>query len=281
MANIYFVDGKFVEDSEAVFPINDLGLLRGYGCFDFMRTYNRRLIFLPDHILRLQRSAAAVGIDLPWNATEISQLVEETLQRNPPVESSVRILVTGGSSPDFITPQGRPRLAILVAPAAVYPASWYRDGAHILTVLHHRTLPEAKSTDYLRGILALAAAREKGAIEAVYCEPEGWVREGTTSNIFAVIGGRVVTPEVGVLIGITRQKVLGLLEEKLPCELREMHHRELVAADEVFITSTNRQIVPIVRVDEARIGDGRPGPATRSLMQAFADYTARLSATGA
>jgi branched-chain amino acid aminotransferase len=277
MANVYYVDGKYVPSSEAVFPINDLGLLRGYGCFDFMRTYNGKVIFIKDHVQRLFRSAQQIGIDLPVSETELIHLVEETLKRNPPVESNVRILVTGGSSPDFITPQGRPRMAIMVAPLSQYPATWYTDGAKIISVPHTRGIPEAKSIDYIRAILVLAEARQKGAIEAVYLDPDGWVREGTTSNIFAFIDGRLATPGTEILNGITRQKVLDLAEKTYPVDIREIHRSELATADEVFITSSNRLIVPIARVDEDVIGTGTAGPRTRAVMQAFTDYTTRLS----
>jgi branched-chain amino acid aminotransferase len=278
MTNVYYVDGKFVPAAEAAFPINDLGLLRGYGVFDFMRTYNGKVIFIQDHIQRLARSAREIGLEFPWPTAEIIRLVGETLQRNDAVESSVRILVTGGSSPDFITPQGTPRLAIMVAPLSRYPAAWYSEGAKVITVRHNRPIPGAKSIDYIRAILVLAEAREKSAIEAVYVDSQGWVREGTTSNIFAFFGGTLVTPGEGILSGITRQKVLGLAEGKYAVQVRELQRRELVAADEVFITSSNRLIVPIVQVDEDRIGAGKPGERTCTLMQAFADYTARLSA---
>jgi branched-chain amino acid aminotransferase len=277
MANVYYVDGKFVPDSEAVLPINDLGLLRGYGCFDFMRTYNGRVIFIKDHVQRLLRSAAQIGIDLPMSESELIELVKETLKRNPPVESNIRILVTGGASPDFITPQGRPRIAIMVSPFNPYPPAWYLEGTGVITVAHSRAIPCAKTIDYIRAIMVLAEARQKGAIEAVYVDSEGQVREGTTSNIFAFIGDRLVTPGTEILSGITRQKVLGLAEDKYPVDIRDIHRDELVHADEVFITSSNRLIVPIVRVDDEVIGTGRPGDRTRALMQAFVDFTDRLS----
>jgi branched-chain amino acid aminotransferase len=281
MANVYYLDGKFVPDGEAVFPIDDLGLLRGYGCFDFMRTYNGRVIFIREHVQRLLRSAAQIGIALPLSEEEWVRLVQETLQRNPPVESSVRILVTGGSSADFITPQGRPRIAVMVAPLHPYPPEWYRDGAGVITVASTRAIPGAKTIDYIRAILVLAEAREKGAIEAVYVDPEGHVREGTTSNIFAFIGDRLVTPGTGILHGITRQKVLGLAEETYSVAVRDIARDELLRADEVFITSSNRLIVPIVRVDDAVIGAGRPGERTRAVMQAFTLFTDRLAKSGA
>lgn len=281
MANVYYLDGRFVPDSEAVFPINDLGLLRGYGCFDFMRTYNGRVIFIRDHVQRLLRSAAQIGIELPLAEEGFVQLVRETLQRNPPVESSVRILVTGGSSTDFITPQGRPRIAIMVAPLSQYPREWYRDGAKVTTVACTRAIPGAKTIDYIRAIMVLAEARQKGAIEAVYVDAEGRVHEGTTSNIFAFIGDRLVTPGTDILSGITRQKVLELAKETYAVAIRDVSRDELLRADEVFITSSNRLIVPIVRVDDAVVGGGRPGERTRAVMQAFTAFTDRLSKSSA
>jgi len=277
MGQVYYVDGKFVPAGEAVFPIDDLGLLRGYGCFDFMRTYNGKVIFIRDHVKRLFNSAQQIGIALPFTEAEMIALIGDTLKRNPPVESSVRILVTGGSAPDFITPQGKPRIAVMVAPLHAYPAAWYTEGAKIITVPYGRAIPGAKSIDYIPAILVLAEARREGAIEAVYIDPDGGVREGTTCNVFAFINGRLTTPGADILNGVTRQKVLGLAEGVYPVDIREIPRAELVRADEVFITSSNRLIVPIVRVDQDAIGGGRPGERTRAIMRAFTEYTDRLS----
>jgi branched-chain amino acid aminotransferase len=278
MANTYYVDGKFVPDSDAALPLNDLGLLRGFGVFDFMRTYSGKPIFIADHLKRLSRSAAQIGIDLPWSESELAALVHEALGRNDHVESNVRIVVTGGPSPDFITPQGKPRLVIMVTPLSRFPEGWYADGAKIITVDHGRAVPGAKSTDYLRAIMVLAEARRQHAIEVVYTDPEGWVYEGTTSNLFAVINGRLVTPGERVLHGITRQKTIALAEKTAPVDVRNLQRHELFSADEVFITSSNRLIVPIVQVNEQRIADGKPGKRTRELMEAFSAYTAALAA---
>ncbi len=278
MANIYYVDGTFVPDSDAVLPINDLGILRGFGVFDFMRTYSGKLIFIGDHVRRLFRSASQVGLELPWTETELTELVRETLRRNDHPESNVRIVVTGGPSTDFITPQGKPRLVIMVTPLSRFPETWYTEGAKILTVDHERTIPGAKSTDYLRAIMVLTEAKRRNAIEVVYTDREGWVYEGTTSNIFAVINGRLVTPGERILYGITRQKTIGLAEKTAPVDVRNLQRHELLAAEEVFITSSNRLIVPIVQVNEDRIADGKPGRRTRELMEALAAWTAELAA---
>ncbi len=277
MGNVYYVDGKFVADSEAVFPINDLGLLRGYGCFDFMRTYQGKVIFIKDHVGRLFRSAREIGIELPWTETEIIDLVLETLRRNPPVESNIRVLVTGGPSADFITPQGKARMAIMIAPVSQYPPAWYADGAKIVTATHNRTIPAAKSIDYTRAIMVLSEARRKGAIEVVYMDSLGRVREGTTSNLFVFQGDTLVTPGENILHGITRQKILELAENRFPVQIRDITRAELASADEAFITSSNRKIVPIVQVDKDTIANGKPGAHTRALMQAYEEFTIRLA----
>jgi len=168
-----------------------------------------------------------------------------------------------------------------VAPLTQYPPEWYRDGAKVTTVACTRSIPGAKTIDYIRAILVLTEAHQQGAIEAVYVDAAGRVREGTTSNIFAFIGGRLVTPGADILNGVTRQKVLGLAEELCSVEVRDVSRDELVRADEVFITSSNRLIVPIVRVDEEIIGGGRPGERTRAVMQAFTAFTDRLAKSSA
>lgn len=281
MTNIYYVDGRFVSDEQAVLPLNDLGILRGYGVFDFMRTYGGRPIFARDHIRRLFRSAAQVGLALTWTEDELLGLVQETLRRNRHVESGIRLLITGGPSSDFITPLGSPRLVIMVTPLAPLPEALYRDGAAVVTVPHRRSLPGAKSTDYIRAILSLGEARRRQAIEALYTDGEGWVSEGTTSNVFAVSGGRLATPDEEILMGITREKVLALARDILPVDLRRLKRSDLLAAEEVFITSSSRMIVPVVRVDGEPIGAGRPGPVTRRLMEAFEAYTRGLAAAAA
>jgi branched-chain amino acid aminotransferase len=171
-------------------------------------------------------------------------------------------------------------MAIMVSALGAYPPAWYQEGAKIITVPYTRAIPGAKSIDYIRAMLVLAEARQKGAIEAVYVDPENRVREGTTSNIFAFIGDRLVTPGTGILNGITRQKVLGLAEGRYPVDIRDLRRDELIQADEVFISSSNRLIVPIAQVDDERIGGSRPGERTRAIMQAFADFTDRLSQSG-
>ena len=137
----YYVDGQFVPASEAVIPVDDLAIMRGFGVFDLLRTLNGKPLFLIEHIKRLEDSASRLGMTLPWPRQELIEVVMETLHRNSYQESNIRIVVTGGSSPDFITPQGRPRLLVLVTQAPQLPEWWYTDGVKIITFFSERSIP--------------------------------------------------------------------------------------------------------------------------------------------
>ncbi len=267
----YYVDGQFVGASEAVIPVDDLAIMRGFGVFDLMRTLNGKPLFLRQHIRRLEDSARRIGIRLPWTQKELTGIVLDTLQRNSFQESNIRIVVTGGSSPDFITPQGNPRLLVLVTRAPSLPEAWYTDGVKIITFFSERSIPGAKSIDYVAATIALKQAGDQGAIEAVYVDHKGHVLEGTTSNIFALINGTLITPGTGILSGITRKAVLDLAAKILPVDIRDLNLDELTSADEVFITGTNKMIVPVVQVDRRSIGSGRPGQTTKTLMQVLSE----------
>ena len=267
----YYVDGQYVAASEALIPVDDLAIMRGYGVFDLLRTLNGQPLFLKEHIQRLEDSARRIGIRLPWSQRELIDIVLGTVHRNSFQESNIRIVVTGGSSPDLITPQGKPRLLVLVTKAPTLPEDWYSNGVKIITFFSERSIPGAKSIDYVAATIALKQAREQGAIEAVYVDHKRHVLEGTTSNIFALSNGKLITPGTGILSGITRKAVLDLAAKTLPIDIRNLQLEALTSADEVFITGTNKMIVPVVQVDRSIIGDGHPGQVTQTLMRALSE----------
>jgi branched-chain amino acid aminotransferase len=263
---IYYIDGEFMPAESAVIPVDDLALMRGYGVFDYLCTYGGKPLHLKEHVGRLICSAAKIGLDLPWSEADILDIVEETLTRNDLVDANVRILITGGSSSDFITPEGRPRLLVLVTPVVPKPSEWYTQGVKIITFPSSRNIPGAKSIDYIPATMALGKAKKKGAIEALYVATDGQVRECTTSNIFAVKRGVVITPGAEILAGITRKSVIALAKVHHPVEIRDLSLDELLDADEAFITGSGKGLVPVIQIDETVIGDGRPGSVTRALM---------------
>ncbi len=271
---IYNIDGVFVPAEQAVLPIGDLAVLRGYGVFDFLRTYRGRPFALDAHIRRLQNSARLINLSCPWSLEEIRERVEQTLARNDYDEANIRLLITGGDSDDSITPGARPRLLILVTPLKNFPRSWYSDGVKIVTVDRTRYIPGAKSIDYIRAIMSLNQAKQEDAIEAIYVDADGRVLEGTTSNIFAVFAGTLRTPPEDILPGVTRDVLLSVAASQFPTELRTISREELYHADEVFLTSSNKEVLPVRQVDDRLIGRGCPGPVTAALMQLFAAHTA-------
>ncbi len=271
--SIYYIDGSFVQSDQAVIPVDDLAVLRGFGVFDLVRTYDGKPFFLKAHIERLRHSADEIGLHFPWTEKQIHDIVLETLKKNHHAESNIRLVVTGGSSPDFMTPQNKPRLLVLISHIPVLPAAWYSDGVKIITRVTERFKPGVKSINYIPATVALKEARKKGAIEAVYLDRQGFVLEGTTCNIFAFSGKTLITPGRDILSGITRQVVLDVAREYFEIQIRDISRKELLSAEEVFITGTNKGVVPVVQVDETTIGSGKPGPLTQQLIQSLAEHT--------
>lgn len=282
---LYYVNGRFLPAREAVVGVGDLGLVRGYGVFDVLRTYQRAPFALRRHLERLQRSAQQVDLPLPMTLEDLEQLVHECLARNaavePQLDVTIRLIVTGGASAGFMLPEAEPSLLILLAPVRNVPPQLYSAGAALITADIPRFMPSVKSINYIPAILGQKRARAAGAVEALYCTGAGVISECTTSNFFIVRNGGLITPNQDVLEGITRNVALELAADLGDVILRPILRRELSEVDEAFITSTTKEIMPIVRVDDIRIGSGRPGPYTQRLAELFracAGQTAQSSA---
>ena len=268
--DIYYVDGEFVEDGQAQISVNDLSVIRGFGVFDFLRTYNGVPFHLDGHLIRLERSARLIGLELPHSKAKIGEIVLETLKRNDHKESNIRLVVTGGLSLDGITPGKSPKLLVMVTSVKQMPPEWYSEGAKVITSHVDRFLPGAKSINYIPAIICQAEARSQRAIEAIYVDRNGYLLEGTTSNIFAFFGDTLVTPPCDrALPGITRQVVLELAEKEFTIVQRPFHKDEIRLLDEAFITSSVREIVPLAAIDSIKISDGKPGSRTQKIMELF------------
>ncbi|MGI9569208.1 MAG: aminotransferase class IV, partial [Desulfobulbia bacterium] len=259
---IYYIDGHYVDESEAVLPVTDLAILRGYAVFDFLRTYNGRPFHLEAHLRRLRNSATLIGLGCPWSLEDLVNIVDQTLAKNNNAESNIRLLITGGDSEDSISPGQNPRLLVMVRPVIPFPEIWYTEGIKIITARMNRYIPGAKSTDYIRAIVTLQDAQSAGAIESVYVNKADQVLEGTTSNLFIVRDNSVITPADEILPGITRDVLLDLLKQELPLELRPVSRQELLESDEVFMASSTKEVVPVVQVDDQNIGNRTPGPVS-------------------
>lgn len=276
MARAVSIDGLIVAPEDAKVSVYDRGFLYGDGVFETLRTYRGALFALDEHLDRLEASARAVGIPLPTSRAALERETVEALQAAGNTESTVRILVTRGQGPIGLDPAGAtsPLRVILVEPFTPPSAGVYREGVATVTVRTERAAdaaPAAKVTNYLAAMLALQRARAAGAQEALLLDAEGYILEGTTSNFFLVVEGELVTaPRTAILSGITRARVIALAGRLgLSVSYRGIGRNSLEAASEAFLTSTLREVVPVVRVDDQRIGDGTPGGVTRRLHVAF------------
>ncbi len=269
---IFYVDGKYVEEGMATLPLTDMAILRGYAVFDFLRTYNGRPFHLDDHLLRLKNSAELLHIRYRWEHDEITNIVDELLERNNYREANLRFLITGGDSLDSITPLDQPRLIVMATPLHPFPQEWYSDGVKIITTDLTRYVPGSKSTNYIKAIMSLRRARSLDAIESIYVNDDNQLLEGTTSNLFVVIDGEVITPEEGILPGITRKVVIQIAKKEFSVQQRTVTMEMVGKSAEMFITSSNKEVVPVVLLDDLPISK-EPGPITQRIMHMFRQYT--------
>ncbi|MFO0572012.1 MAG: aminotransferase class IV [Polyangiaceae bacterium] len=279
MTTLVSIDGVVHAADDAKVSVFDRGFLFGDSVFETIRTYGGRPYALRTHLERLARSAARVFIDLPVPIERMEGDVEDVLRSAANPESYIRVIVTRGSGPLGLDSgfEASPTRVVIVAPLVPPPAEAYANGISVVTF---RTQRIAEATDavgskvgnYLVAVLAMRRAREVGASEALIVDAAGDVVEGATSNVFAVIDGGLVTPpeDAGILAGITRASVLDLGRELgLPVELRALSARDLERASELFITSSIREVLPVVAVDGSAVGAGVPGEITSRLHRAF------------
>jgi branched-chain amino acid aminotransferase len=274
----YYVNGEFVPATAATLPLNDLGIVRGYGVFDLLRTYGTTPFRLRDHIRRLESSASQIALALPWSTEELEDVVLRTYARNPIPDASIRIVVTGGPSDNFITPQGKPSLAVMVHPVAPYPTPYYTEGCTAVSTLVAHAMPTVKSLNYIGAIMAMEQANKVGAVEAIYLDTQDRLTEATRSNLFVIRDHLLITPRDNVLKGITRQVLLEVAAEEFEVVEGPIHYADLHTLDEAFLTSTTKEVLPLVQIDEHVIGTGKPGPQTQRISDLFWAYVRKVSA---
>lgn len=276
MGRAVSIDGAITKPEEAKVSVYDRGFLYGDGVFETLRTYRGAPFALLDHLERLESSARSVGIRLPVSTRVLEREVAEILGAAQNPESYVRIMITRGQGPLGLDPAlaADPLRVLLCEPLTALPAELYRQGVSVVTDRTERAAdaaPGAKVTNYLAGMLALQRAKAKGAHEALLLDVEGYVLEGVTSNFFLVIEGELLTPPTSLILpGITRAHVIRCAErEGIPVRYGSIGAGDLRGATEAFLTSSLREVLPVIRVDEAPVGDGRPGEVTRRIHRAY------------
>jgi branched-chain amino acid aminotransferase len=280
------VNGTLTSGEQAVVPVLDHGFLYGEGVYEVCRTYNGRLFLYDRHMRRLRRSAAMIALDVPFTDEEVAARIDATLAAaelsragvaGP--DAYVRIVLTRGAGDLTYDPAAcpQPSLVIIAKPHVAPTPDVYDLGVRVALVPiarnHPHTInPLIKSNNLLNNALAMQHALRHGAFEAVMRNLRGDISECSQSNVFIVRDGTVLTPPLasGLLAGITREVVFEIARAiDAPVAETRLRDRDLLEADEAFLTSTTREIVPIVLVDEHRIGTGHPGRVTRALLEGF------------
>lgn len=279
-----YIDGKFYSKENAKISVFDHGLLYGDGVFEGIRSYDRRVFKLSEHIDRLIESAKSIMLEIPLNKEQLIKAVTWTLKINKLDNAYIRLVVTRGEGDLGLDPRKCYKGASIIIIAdkiALYPQKLYNNGLAIVTVPTVRNLPEAlnpqiKSLNYLNNILAKIEATNCGSDEAIMLDSLGYVAECTGDNIFVVKNGHLYTPPqcMGTLRGITRDSILEIARKnKIPAHEHVITRHEVYISDECFLTGTAAEIIPVVKVDSRVIGNGKPGKLTLSLMKKFKQLT--------
>ncbi len=262
MSDLTWVNGVWEKAGGARLSVTDLGIQRGYGIFDFFRVVEGEPVFLEDHLQRFFRSAATMRLPINVTAESLEQLVGEIIDRNQLQEGGIKLLLTGGNSPDGYS-IGNPNFVISAVPLLFNRAPG--PPLRLMSLEHARQLPGVKTIDYLMAIWMQPRLQEAGVQDILY-HKDGKVAECPRANFFIVSdNGEVYTPKTGVLAGITRKK---LLETDLPgirAVERDFGLQEAKAAAEAFVTSSTKQVYPVGAIDGEKIGSGEMGPVTRRL----------------
>ena len=278
-----YLNGTFVDQSKAMVSVFDHGLLYGDGVFEGIRSYDGLIFKLHEHIDRLFESAHTIMLAIPMSKPQLISVVKQSLRVNKLHDAYIRLVVTRGEGDLGLDPRKckRPTVFVIADKIELYPKKLYEQGLELITVATQRNVPEAlnpqiKSLNYLNNILAKIEAITAGFEEAIMLSHSGYVTECTGENIFLVKGQQLLTPPpyIGVLRGITRQTVMDLgMRQHLHVREELLTRHDLFNADEVFLTGTAAEIVPVVKIDGRVIGGGKPGPATKKLQQAFRQVT--------
>jgi branched-chain amino acid aminotransferase len=277
-----WLNGKLVDKRYAKLSVWDHGTLYGDGVFEGIRIYGGRVFKAQAHIDRLYDSAKHIRLAIPYTKQEMTDFICETLRANKMVDGYVRLVVTRGDGNLGLNPFQcpSPNVFIITDQIALYPQEMYENGMAVIIAKTIRTAPRmlnpaVKNLNYLNNITARIEAVDAGVAEAIMLNESGHVAECTGDNIFVVRDGEVITPppEAGILIGITRGVVIGLAGKLgIPTVEKGVWPQDLYQAQECFLTGTAAEVIAVTKVDDKTIGDGRVGPVTKRLSEAFRQY---------
>lgn len=264
MKNYCFAVDKIISTQLASIHPADIGLTRGYGIFDFFRTVNYKPLFLGDYLDRFIDSAQHTKLPLSYNKEELSKIIHDLVEKNDLKEGGVRMVLSGGVSDNHFSPADG-KLFIFCEELQLPAEEKFSKGVKLISEEYVRPLPTVKTTNYCQAVFSSLTWKEKNAEDVLYYH-KGLISESSRSNIFIVKGGQLSTAKSNILKGITRKNILNLVPD---IEIRDITLEETLAADEVFMSSTTKRLLPVTQIDNHTIGNGKPGELTLSILERF------------
>ena len=266
----FFINGEILHRDQALIPLYDLGLLRGLGIFDFFRVWDGVPVFAEDHIMRLQNSLEMMDLQTGVSDEKWLDWFYQMIQTNKAGRAGFRVVVTGGTSEDGFTIPEKKNIYMLLHHLPENDPVQYEQGVRLITASYLRDIPAAKTTIYVKSMHLQPQLKKAGAFEVLY-HWKGEITECSRCNIFFIDqSGALHTPHQGMLKGITRKQVLAIAkEEGIPCHERDIHLDELPLMAGAFVTATTKGVLPVVRIDDANIGDGKVHPLAQRLQELY------------
>jgi len=273
MSKYCYLNGKILPLKKAKISPYDLGIIRGYGVFDVMKTINGKPFLINAHWARFKKSARTLNLKIPVSDKEYFQIVDRLIKFNKVRQPAIiRTVATGGVSSDGITPEGKETFYVAIDKLKPLPKEKYNKGVKVITMEYQRDFPEAKVNNYVVAIKGIKRKKKEGAHEILYVNGKK-VKEGALSNFFIVKTGKLVTPRENILIGVTRNLIIKIARRlRIKIIERDIEVSELYSADEIFLTNTTKGIVPVVKADNKKIGLGKPGKITSVLIGEFENF---------
>jgi branched-subunit amino acid aminotransferase/4-amino-4-deoxychorismate lyase len=268
-----YFQGAIIPFEKAGVALNDLGVLRAYGAFDFYRTYKGKPFHLKDHYTRFQNSAKSIGLSVPVSFAEFEKITLELLKKNKVKDASFRAVLLGGPVQNSLI-ASKPTFYILTEEVYNPTKEQLEKGVSLMVHEYLRYVPEAKSTNYVEAVKMQKERVKQKAYEILYVS-DGMVLECSTSNIFMIKGKHLITPSKNILKGITRKVILKISKRDFIVEERDVEIYELLLADEVFISGTNKKILPVVKIGKKAVGNGKVGERTKLLQKLWEEEVSK------
>ena len=269
MLDWLFINGAITTKIQGVIPVNDTIIGRGYGIFDFLQAKEGVPLFLSDHLDRFYNSAHILGISIPYSKDELQHAIRLLLIKNKTDAAGIKLIASGGIAADGYS-VGPNQIIIYLSTFRKVSTEKFLTGVKLKLFSYKREIPEAKTINYLFPMYIAPLLISEGFEEPLYYDD--WVRETARGNIFAFFGNKLVTPASGILKGVTRKHVMQVAQSLFEVEETNLSVKDLLNADELFMTRSIKRVLPVVQVDDSIIAEGGAGSRTLILARALFDY---------